>query len=227
MTNKLMTGLLALVALAALALPAVASASPELGETTETNVWEKIVPPALIQATSLEVSKMTSPGGTTLTECDTAVMTGDLFENSGTSVKGNITSAAFHNAGGADCTALFGGTAKVTTNVGNGVPWCVQTTKTADQVEIRGGKCSEAARSITFVLDTSSFGECKYNSTTFPTGTFTTDTSPEHKDAVVTVTKSGLWTRESGSSVFCPAEANLDMKFTLETDNTNIPLYIR
>jgi hypothetical protein len=223
MSKKLMTGLLALVALAAMALPAVASASPELGETTAGGVWDKLAVGSKIQGTSLETSKMTSPSGTTLTECSTAIMTGELYENSGTSIKGNITSAAFHNAGGADCTALFGGTAKVTTTVGNGTPWCIQTTKTADQVEIRGGLCSAAARSITFVLDTSSFGECSYNSTVFPTGTFTTHSTG---DAIVTLANAGTWVREAGS-VFCPSEAKLDMKFTLETDGTNTPLYIR
>jgi hypothetical protein len=234
MAKKLMTGLLALVALAALALPAVASASPELGETTAGGIWDKtpVHNPAktcteetagCIQATSLETSKMTSPGGSTLTECSTAFMTGWVYVNSGTSIEGNITSAAFSNAGGADCTALFGGTAKVTTTVGNGVPWCIRTTKNADEVEIRGGLCSAAPRSITFVLDTSSFGECSYNSTVFPTGTFTTHSTG---DAIVTLTKKGLFTKEAGSA-FCPHEANLDMKFTLETDGTNTPLYIR
>jgi hypothetical protein len=211
------------LALAAMALPAVGSASPEIGETSS-GVWSKLAVGSKIQATSLEPSKMTSPGGTTLIECSTATLTGELFENSGASIKGNITSAAFSNAGGADCTALFGGTLKITTNVGNGTPWCIQTTKTADQVEIRGGLCSEATRSITFVLDTSSFGECKYNSTTFPTGTFTTDVSGQ--DAVVTLANAGLWTKEAGSA-FCWSEARLDMKFTLETDGAGTPLYIR
>jgi hypothetical protein len=224
MSKKLMTGLLALVALAAMALPAAASASPELGETTAGGVWDKLEKGIKIQATSLETSKMTSPEGTTLTECATATMTGELYENSGTSIKGNITSAVFSNGGGEPCTALFGGTANVTTNVGNGVPWCIQSTKTADQVEIRGGLCSAAARSITFVLDTSAFGECSYNSTTFPTGTFTTHSSGQ--DAIVTLTKAGLWKKEAGSP-FCPSEANLDMRFTLETDGTNIPIYFR
>jgi hypothetical protein len=210
------------LAVAVLALPTGAAASPELGETSN-GVFSKLAVGSKIQATSLGTSKLTSPGGTTLVECSSASMTGDLYENSGTSIKGNITSAAFTNAGGADCTALFGGTAKVTTNVGSGIPWCIQTTKTADQIEVRGGKCSEAARSITFVLDTSSFGECKYVSTTFPTGTFTTDTSGQ--SATVKLTKAGLWKLEEGA--FCPAEANLDIEYLLETDGTNTPLYIR
>ena len=224
MYKKLMTGLLALVAFAALALPAAASASPEIGETNA-GVWSKLAVGTGITGTLVNgASKMTSPGGATLTECAVAHQGGTLFENSGTSIKGEITTASFTNAGGAECSTFFGGTTKVTTNVGNGTPWCIQTTKTADQVEIRGGKCSEAPRSITFVLDTSTGGVCKYNSTTFPTGNFTTDVSGQ--DAVVTLTKAGLWKLEEGGFL-CPSEANLDMSFTLEKANSNTPLYIR
>jgi len=224
MSKKLMTGLLALVALAALALPAAAAASPEIGETSG-GVFTKLASGSKIQGTSLAPSKMTSPGGTVLTECSTASMTGELTENSGTSIKGTISAASFTNAGGAACSTFFGGTATVTTNVGNGLPWCLQSAK-EDKFEVRGNACSAASRSITFVLDTSTAGVCKYNSSVFPVGTFTTDVAPSNSDAILSLTKAGLWTKEEGSFL-CPSEASLDMEFTLETDGTSIPLYIR
>jgi hypothetical protein len=194
MSKKLMTGLLALVAFAALALPAVASASPELGETNPS--WVTLTKGAKIEGTSLTTSKMTSPGGAVLTECSTATMAGELFENTGTSIKGTISTATFTNAGGAACSTFFGGTATVTTNVGNGTPWCLQSAK-EDKFEVKGGACGGVARSITFVLDTSTAGVCKYNSSVFPVGSFTTDVS------------------------------GLNLEFTLEADGTSIPLCIR
>jgi hypothetical protein len=224
MAKKLMTGLLALVALAALALPAVASASPELGETSG-GAFTRIAVGSKIVGTQLGVSKMTSPGGATLTECEEGFMTGEVKENSGTSIKGEISEAKFTNKGGAACSTFFGGTANVTTNVGNGTPWCLQSLK-EDKFEVKGGACG-TSRTITFVLDTSTAGVCKYDSTTFPVGTFTTDVAGNEQDAKLNLTKAGLWKGEAGNGFLCPGEANLDMEFTLETDGGSTPLYIK
>ena len=186
-------------------------------------MWGKLASGAKIQGTSLTISKITSPGGTVLMECSTASITGELNENSGTSIKGTISAASITNAGGAACSTLFGGTTTVTTTVGNGVPWCLQSAK-EDKFEIRGGACSAASRSITFALDSSSSGPCMYNSYTFPVGTFTTDLSGQ--EAGLSLTKAGLWKLEEGGFL-CPSEVSLDMEFTLETDGTRTPLYIR
>jgi hypothetical protein len=61
-----------------------------------------------------------------------------------------------------------------------------------------GGACSAASRSITFVHDTSTAGVCKYNSTTFPVGSFITDISGQ--EAVLSLSKAGLWKLEDGAS---------------------------
>ncbi len=228
MSKKLITTCLALFALAAFVLPAVASASPVVTHPTGT----KLVPGAngvKIKATNIGNTLLTSTSGTTLVECSTASMTGTLTVNSGTSIEGNIESTSFSGTeAGGKCTGLGG--IIVTTNVGNGVPWCLHSTG-GDEFQVRGGKCSEVPRSITFAMDSGLGVTCHYERANSIKGTFTTHSTG---DAILTVTGAGetgvtdtLFTKEAGDSVLCPADGTLDMAFTLETDTaTAEPLYI-
>jgi hypothetical protein len=217
MSKKLMTGLLALVALAAMALPAVASASPEITHPTGTT----LATGAKITGTNVGNTVLTSSLGNV--ECSKALMTGTLTKNSGTAVEGTISSASFKGTeGGAEekCSGAFGSVAVTVTSL----PWCIRATNTMapDEFQVRGGACTEAAKAITFALHTSLFGTCTFERAAASpvTGTFRTHAAG---DALLTITNVAF-TRTSG---FCPSEGKLDMSFTLETDKTIAePLYI-
>jgi hypothetical protein len=229
MSKKLMTGLLALVAFAALALPAVASASPELTQPTGTTVATG----TKIKATNVEGNTlMTNTSGGIITDCSSAVLTGELAKNSGTAIEGTVTSAVFTGTGGGAnnaCTGTFFSNPRPTPGVANGLPWCVRATSTmlSDEAQIRGGKCSEASREIRFALDLESIGvTCLYGRANGEpiTGTLTTDTTG---DAIVRV--SGALFRPVSTPFPCPEEGLLDMNFTIETDPTSgtaSPMYI-
>lgn len=242
MSKKLITACLALVALAAFALPASASASPELGETVE-GAFSKLAVGSKITGTNVNgTTKFLNDEGTgVLAECEKAVMTGEVTSNTGTHIAGNITTATFYGGGEGElfkmqeCDGTFGDLTPTTNsgtdteNVTNGTPWCI-TTNGKDEFTVRGAKCSEEQRAITFVLDTTLlFGgttECKYSRSEAIKGTYTTH--PE--DAVFTL-KGGANTTfkgEAGNNFVCPATGSLEMSFTLETDSASVvPLYVR
>ena len=228
MHKKLMTACMALVAFAALAvMPAVASATndPDLTHPTGT----PLAPGAKITATNIGETLMTDANTNILTRCTKAVLTGELTKNNGTEVEGSVTSASFTGSGSESrCTATFGDSIITPTvpvaGVAHGLPWCIRSTPAmgTDEVQVRGGKCSEASRDIRFILDV--FGgatECEYQRTTAIPGTYTTEPS----DAIVHISEQ-KFSRIRGSSFICPSEGFLDMSFTLETDTpTADPLY--
>ncbi len=227
MSKKLITACLAVVALAAFALPTGASASPELTHPTGTT----LATGNRITGTNIGALLFTSTAGAVLLECSSATLTGTLTKNNGTEVEATIETAVFTGteASGA-CTKLGG--AKVTTNVVNGTPWCLSAKNTyaTDEFRVRGGGCGEGERIITFVLDAGVPGVCKYVRSTPVKGTFTTDTTG---DAILTTTGAGetgvtdtLFTKEEGG-VLCPSDGTLDLSFTLETEEmTARPMYI-
>jgi hypothetical protein len=235
MSKKLITACMALFALAAFALPAVASASPVATHPTGTKMAVHAnaaktcaeEPAGCIKATNIgETLIRDTANANTLVRCTTASMTGTLVENSGTSIKGNISSTAFTGTGSEGrCTDSFGAAAFVDTNIGNGTPWCLQS-GASDTFTVRGNSCANESRSITFVLTDSVVGTCKYSRATAVSGTFTTHSTG---DAILTVapsTTNSAFAKEEGS-VLCPASGLLEMKFTLETDTaTAEPLYI-
>ena len=228
MSKKLIMACMALFAFAAFALPAVASASPELTHPTGTTLATN----TKIDATGIGIQRLTDTSGNTLVECSSATMTGTLTKNNGTEVEGSIESTTFKGTGtNGECTSSFGGIT-VDTNIGNGTPWCLRATAAMnkDEFQVRGNSCANAARSITFVLTSTSIGTCKYVRTEPLKGTFATHPT----DAILTLTGSGAtggadteFTKEEGS-ILCPSNGTLDMEFTLETDTTASadPLYI-
>ena len=225
MSRKLITACMALAAFVAFAVvPAGASANndPDLTHPTGT----MLAAGAKIKATSVGHTLMTDANGGILITCSTAEMTGTLKTNNGSTIAGDIESAHFTGSGaGNDCTSVLGDV-KVTTNVGNGTPWCVHSgpNDATDKFTVRGGKCAEEARAMTFALDFTSGITCKYTRETKASpliGTYTT-----HPDDAVLSISHEPFHKEEGS-FFCPSTGYLDMSFTMETDSaTAEPLYI-
>jgi hypothetical protein len=239
MSKKLITACLGLLALAAFALPAVASATttPLFTEPTGTvldptgKTCTTGLPGICITGTNIGTTKLKTAGGT-LVECTTASMTGALSKNTDTESEGTIHTASFSGTGtGGKCTTSFGGDATIDTNIGNGTPWCLRSTSAmnADEFQVRGNACSAESRSITFVL-TTALGTCKYNRTLAIIGKYKTDTSADsNSDAILSLAEGANteFAKEEGG-FFCPANGSLEMSFTLETDTTasSDPLWI-
>lgn len=212
MSKKLIAACMALAAFAALAIvPAAASASPTLTFPTGTKASTGLT----LTGTNVGETVMT---GAFNVRCTTSHMHGTVTENSGTSIKGNITAASFSGSGtGGDCTSAFGSTKVEVTSL----PWCLSSGK-EDKFEVRGGLCSEASRAIKFTLEITGTGPCRYEKSSVA-GTF--KTHPE--DAVLTISEQEAKLYEGG--FFCPSSGKLDMTFTLETQTAGgswDPLYI-
>jgi hypothetical protein len=175
---------------------------------------------------------LTTSAATGNFECATTTMTGELAKNSGTQIQINITTAAFSGTpaepNSTHCTGpgAYGAmtmTPNHTTNpTHNGIsslPWCLTVEGAQDEFSIRGGKCSEAVRPLTFVYHSSVIGACTFSGSQI-TGTYTTHPA----DAIFTVQKKEF-TRITGSA-FCPGGWGMDWAFTMTTDGNNTPLYI-
>jgi hypothetical protein len=199
------------------------TASPELRSLA----GAKVPVGTLAQGTNVQLAE---PDNVRLTtsignvECNEATLTGELTSNTGSHIAGNITTAEFRGnssePSSQHCAGAFGKvtvTPNHTTNPShNGVsslPWCITANTADDKFTVRGGKCSEAARSLTFSLHTALYGTCSYQKASI-TGTYTT-----HPVATVLTIQSGGFTKTTGSG-FCPSAFELEMAFTLETDGT-------
>jgi hypothetical protein len=211
MAKKILAICAALVAFAV--VPAVASASPEL----QTSGGAKVATGTAIKATNVgNVVFTTSVGNIT---CTSASMTGEVTENSGSSIKGTIKTASFTGThdGTTNCaTTIFGITmVKVTPE---NLPWCLTSTVFGHWT-IRGGGCPEAAKGLRFTLDlfnssTESIGSCTYERTAASgpiTGTYNAGPPLE-----LTVTAGNVFARV-GESFLCPSSGTLDAKFKVQT----------
>lgn len=223
MAKKIILACMAITAFAAFVLPAAASASPRLCETTADHVTCHNVSGNVTGTNVGNWTFTTSAGHIT---CTAVVLTGNLTENSGTSIKGDITSATFNGEGtGGDCVGPLGTSVQVIVNEGNGLPWCITANNEmkTDEFQTRGNSCNNAARSITFRFNITGLNDCKYNKTTPVVGTFTTDNSgTTSEDAILTFSEQE-WTleEENRTSIFapaCPSTGKLDGAVTLETD---------
>jgi hypothetical protein len=190
-------------------LAPTALGAPELTYPTGT----RLSVGSLFQMTNVGTTRFTDPSGVNLYTCEAVVLTGELVKNNGTEVEANITNAVF---GTPFCTSTMG---EITMSTGGakGVPWCFRATAgmAADEFQIRGGKCSEASREISYTL--SGAASCTYGRTEPLKGTFTTDTGISPTDAVLTL-NSQAFARKSGIGFLCPTEYRWDLTFTLETD---------
>lgn len=240
---KLIKPCIAMAAVAALfVVPSVASAtSPTLCETTALGCDSITVgADTTIIATNVahtgEVTTTKMVTGLGNVECETATLTGKLTKNAGGVIEGDIETAEFwgkpgqkppHPAG-QRCSGGFGGDTLVTPNHTNNpchtptggtshcsLPWCLKAEGNKNVFSVRGGNCSEAARPLTFTLDTTTLGACSYERKAAVTGTYTTH--PADLVATVTGGEEAKFTKITGSA-FCPNTGELFMAFTLTTD---------
>lgn len=223
MSKKIILACMAIAAFAAFVIPATASAaSPRLCETSG-GVCTNIATGKKILATGSNTKFKIESGGEVT--CNEAKLEGTLNANpaNGEAIEGTITTADFSGGGtSGDCIGSgVLGSFKVTTTVGNGTPYCVSAKPgVAMELQIRGGACSEAARGLTFVLDSTSLGlECKYERTAANPvkGTYNTDESGQQATGTIAPSSNSTFVREAGSSSFCPEKGELEMSFTLET----------
>jgi hypothetical protein len=185
-----------------------------------------------IKATNIGVMKFIA--GSVEVECSAAVMTGNLTKNTSTAgASTEITLESWSASGTAtegQCTSGFWGSFRFTTNNTNGVPFCLKIPAGSDEFQVRGNSCLNAARSLTFVIDTQFFGECKYERTTATgpvKGTITTDTSGGDATASVVSGTNSEFKGETGNNSSCPATTSLQFSLTFETDAAAAkPLYL-
>lgn len=243
---KLVKACIAMAAFAAIfVVPSMASAtSPTLCETTgEPLTCHPVAAGTLVTGTNTvhgsHVVSVLDAGLAGKVQCTGATLTGEVETNSNAHIAGNITTAEFGGTPGGTTTGHCSGNSvlgeKITptpTHTSNpchtptggtahcSLPWCVTANELNDTFTVRGGKCSEATRPLTFTLHGNI--ECKYEKASV-TGTYTTH--PE-TDAVLTITNQEF-KRNTTSSGFCPATGKLSMSFTLSTDTEKEePLYI-
>jgi len=146
-------------------------------------------------------------------ECTRVELTGILKKNTGSELEIDIETASSVGTGlSGDCTPKPNSEAgRWTFNIAtNGLPWCLRSVSkmAEDEVQIRGGRCSEAARPLRFINDAGLF-TCTYERTGAMVGTMTTD--PE--DTILQFVKQAF------SPVTCGSEsAAFDLNLTLEKD---------
>lgn len=220
MKTKLLTACMALVAFAALAIgPATASATNSPLLTLPTGTVAALG--TKIEGTA-GVTKLTNTSGGTTLECVSATMTGEITKNTTGSVEGTITSATFVGStepvGGEPDKACEGFASASVTAI---TPWCLRSTSAmaTDEFQVRGGKCSEAAKKIEFKMVTS-LTTCSYEraATSPVTGTFTTHPTAAKLSVTSNAAGSGF-TGAAGNSFICPTSGFLDMEFSLTSDD--------
>jgi hypothetical protein len=233
MQKKLTTACLALVALAAVVLPAAAQATnhPLLTEPTGT----ALTGTPLIKLTNTTNFLMLTTAGATESTCTTIKMAGKMTSNVTGNVQGNITSAEFKGTGSeGSCTGFINALFTL-----ENLPWCLKSNESmkTDEFQISGGECGKAPTKIKFTMAVlgSASQKCVYESTstTAVKGSFTTHAAG---DAVLTTpTTGGTLSSDSGFTkvtddiIFnpCPSSTALKMSLTLETDEaTAKPIYI-
>jgi uncharacterized protein YcfJ len=242
MSKKLIMACLTLGALAAFALPAVASASPRLCETEGATCTNIAVNSKLLATQVGTTTRLKDTSNNVVLTCTTAEMTGELTENTGSHVAGKITFATFGGTGAtatgephSECTTPIGTGVSVTPIVSALAPWCLTTINVAEgKDEFTANKCGGG--NIKFVLAITGLANpCEYESTEHVVGTYQTHAAG---DAIMSVTPTphnggaGEGTtngfKKVAGPLACPTTGVLEMSFTLETDTTASadPLYI-
>jgi hypothetical protein len=233
MNKKRITACIALGVLSAIALPAVAQA---VNKPLITHPTGKVLAPGVkMKATNVGNTLLVNTAGGTELTCTTAAMTGELTKNETGNVQGNISASSFSGTGASGACTGFANAVVDTLST----PWCLKSTSTmeADEFQVSGGLCSEAAKKITFQLTPTAFPgtTCTYEAT-FAIGAKGTFTTHSTGDALMTVPRTGHtptedagFTKTHDTTPFelCPKSGALRMTFTLETDTaTAEPLYI-
>lgn len=182
--------------------PSAASASPVLQESGST-----LAGGSTVGATNNGNFTFTTSAGNI--ECTLASLTGTLVANTGSLIEINIGTTEFKGTESEGrCSGPLGATAFTFPSL----PWCIKTTKTSDQFEWRGGKCTEASRAVTSTLDTTLAGACSYSRSNV-LGTVTTG------GAQAQLTVSAVEFTKTGGGFGCPSSTKVDATLQLETLN--------
>jgi hypothetical protein len=214
-------------AFAALAvLPGAASA---LNDPQLTNNKTELVTvgTADLKATQVGTTGVLDTSGNRLIECSTGTGTGTVVKNSGGTVEGEITSVVI---GGTGAKAATEPANECTGSLGNlsvtpVLPVCLRSTPTMnnDEMQMRGGKCSEAAKSLEFIIVSTSIGECKFARATPLKADFTT--TPEDARATIRKTPEGSGLTKVSGGFLCPSSVMMEGTRTLEDEAGN-PLFV-
>lgn len=217
MHKKLITACVSLVALAALALPALASATPVL----TTSAGATVTTGTAIKATSSSSILTTTSGNIT---CTNNSMSGTLIANTGTTILGTISAASFKGDDAVEekCTSTvsdgFGGKATFKVTPEN-LPWCIHDEGGGNIATIYsevGGVCTGTKGALKFTFDITTQGGANLGSCTFEKATpveaeFVTNVSPLN----LTTKSNSTFTKTSG--IFCPSSGTLDATFKVQT----------
>jgi hypothetical protein len=220
MQFKLITALAVVFAV----LPGIASAAndPDLTYPTGTMLGTG----SKIRAQNVGDIKLTTDEGTYT--CSYGETTGTLTKNNGTELEATIETGAFAGTGAEDKCTTSGapiGDFRLTASGTNGLPWCLRANPEMkeDEVQIRGGSCSGAAKALRLTLDVKapSF-YCLYERAAAIKGTYAT-----HPEDTLLTTTGVETTLVRGSIIFtCPNTLRYDSTMTVENDKEiNEPLY--
>jgi hypothetical protein len=219
MYKKLITACMALAAFAAFAVmpaSAMASNSPELTDPDGTT----LAVGSTVVGTNVGNTLFLDTNGNTLLTCTTAKMTGHVVKNDGSNVEGTISTADFGGTGAQkagepepECTGSFG---NVTVTVKT--PLCIRSTAAmaTDEFQVEGSDCDGSGAKVTYTLESTTVGTCRYLTTGPVKGDFTTGA---HDTLTVRDTQAGSGASKEEGGFFCPASGMLRMTFTLETEN--------
>lgn len=220
MYKKLLTAFMVLTASVAFATAPAAFAknTPLVTVPTGTTPTPTHSSPTPITMTNVGSIVFTSSVGNV--ECQTGVLTGDLIKNVKGQVEAEITTADVRNHESIECLGAGGTAVTMNPTGGAGLPWCLRSTEAmaTDEFQIRGGGCTQASRPITFTRHPTALGApCYYVRNNPIPGTYTT-----HPEGTVLSISEVEFTREAGSSFFCPATRLVDMKFALTSNGNTI-----
>lgn len=180
------------------AMPAVASASPEL----QTSGGVKSTVGETISATDTGNIVFTSNLGSVT--CSESTLHGQVVANSGKLIEGTIESASFTGNGGGTCSSWTGGVTVTPENL----HWCIKSSSNG-KFSLRGGGCNEAERNLAFTLHFS-FGSCKFERSGGVAGTYGMNVSP----VILTLTGEPEFTRVSGG-FGCPSSGKLHAEYEM------------
>jgi hypothetical protein len=218
MSHPLKLKLLPLVALAALVLPAAASASDE-PEVVESGI--KVATGTTLVSTASTVLFTTTEGASLFT-CSSVTLTATLKANSGSKaewevLKGNAliqgTGAVNAHNGLPECTGSFG---NAYMTIATALCFRSDSTMVTDEFQVNGGACGTGGK-VKIILGSTTAGSCEWESTGAIKGDYTTNGT----EALLTTrdTSEGSGLKKIAGGFLCPSSLALAMTFNLETAN--------
>ena len=223
MYKKLLTACMAIAAFAAFVVPSTASAT---NDPTLTENGSPLAVGAKIVGTNVGEIIMTDTSGTALLSCTSAVMTGEVVQNSGGTIVTTITTYDFWSTGETslhnnlpECTGSFANAYITVTG-----DRCIRSTPAmaTDEFQVHKGACGGTQEQVEFVIGATVLGACGYRSTGNIKGDYTTGS---HDTLTMRNTQAGSGTTKISGSFLCPSSFALKITFSLEThDGTTVTI---